>query len=86
MFFFSSNVTCLNLEGEKSMYIFIDQAVKLLHGGGLLPTNKGSSYAILVGGGKEYVHLHRPSSQIVAWRGSLVPQARGSHTPIWCLA
>jgi hypothetical protein len=25
------------------------------------------------------------SSQIVAWRGSLVPQTRGSHTPIWCL-
>jgi hypothetical protein len=23
------------------------------------------------------------SSQIPAWRGSLVPQTRGSHTPIW---
>jgi hypothetical protein len=24
------------------------------------------------------------TSQIVGWRGSLVPQTRGSHTPIWC--
>jgi hypothetical protein len=34
-------------------------------------------------GGKEYVHIHRPSSQIVAWRGSLVPQTRGLHMPFW---
>jgi len=30
--------------------------------------------------------LYILSSQIAVWRRSLVPQIRGSHTSIWCLA